>query len=102
MVGIFKARFGSPTGAADSGTEEKIRRSIRRGKKVMVYFADLPKPSPTKAHHEFERIEKFKGKLGRRALYHTYTDLEGFEEAFRQHLAGVMNELLAKRRSRLK
>ena len=101
MVGIFNARFGSPTGVADSGTEEEIRRSIRRGKKVMVYFANLPKPSPIKAQHEFERIEKFKNKLGRRALYHTYTDLKAFEDAFRQHLAGVMNELLAKRRSRV-
>src|ERR1039458_5714326 len=38
MVGIFNARFGSPTGVADSGTEEEIRRSIKHGKKVMVYF----------------------------------------------------------------
>lgn len=102
MVGIFNARFGSPTGVADSGTEEEIRRSIKRGKKVMVYFANLPMPSRRKARGEFERIEKFKRKLGRRALYHTYTDLKAFEDAFRQHLAGVMNELLAKYGSQLK
>jgi len=102
MVGIFNARFGSPTGVADSGTEEEIRRSIKRGKKVMVYFAILPMPRRRKARDEFERIEKFKRKLGQRALYHTYTDLKAFEEAFRQHLAGIMNELLAKHRSRLK
>ena len=101
MVGIFNARFGSPTGVADSGTAEEIRRSIRRGKKVMVYFANLPTPKRSKARDEFERIEKFKNKLGQQALYHTYTDLKAFEGAFRQHLAGVMNELLAKHRSRL-
>ena len=48
-----------------------------------------------------EWIEKFKGKLGRNAIYHTYTDMRTFEEAFRQHLAGVMNELLAKHESKL-
>ncbi len=102
MVGIFYARFGSPTGVAGSGTEEEIRRSIRHGKKVMVYFANLPTPRRRKARDEFERIEKFRAKLGRNALYHSYTDLKAFEEAFRQHLAGVMNELLAKHRSLLK
>ena len=102
MVGIFNARFGLPTGAADSGTEEEIRRSILRGKKVMVYFANLPRPKRNQARHEFERIEKFKGKLGRNAIYHTYTDMRAFEEAFRQHLAGVMNELLSKKKTGLK
>jgi len=102
MVGVFNATFGSPTGVADSGTEEEIRRSIRRGKKVMVYFAKLAAPKRSKARHEFERIEKFKRKLGRRALYHTYTDLKGFEAAFRQHLAGALNELLAKHKLKLK
>lgn len=102
MVGIFNARFGSPTGVADSGTEEEIRRSIRRRKKVMVYFAALATSKRVKVVGESARIEKFKKKLGKRALYHTYTDLKAFEEAFRQHLAGVMNELLAKHKSRLK
>jgi hypothetical protein len=102
MVGIFNARFGSPTGVANSGTEEEIRRSIRGGKNVMVYFATLPKPRGSKARDEFGRIEEFKERLGRRALYHSYTDLKGFEEAFRQHFAAVMNELLAKRKSKVK
>jgi len=102
MVGIFNARFGSPTGVADSGTEEEIRRSIKRRKKVMVYFANLPAPKRIKARNEFERIEKFKAKLGRNAIYHTYTDMPTFEDAFRQHLAGVMNDLLAKTKTELK
>ena len=102
MVGIFNARFGSPTGVTDSGTEEEIRRSIKRGKKVMVYFNNQPTPKQRKARNEFARIEKFKRKLGKNALYHTYTDMPTFEGAFRQHLAGVMNELLAKHQIKLK
>ena len=102
MVGIFNARFGSPTGVADSGTEEEIRRSIKHGKIVMVYFANLPTPKRNKARNEFERIEKFKEELAKNALYHTYTDMRTFEEAFRQHLASVMNELLAKHEFKVK
>jgi hypothetical protein len=101
MVGIFNARFGSPTGVADSGTEEEIRRSIKQGKKVMVYFNNQPIPKQRKARNEFARIEKFRCKLGKNAIYHTYTDMPAFEAAFRQHLAAVMNELLAKYKSKL-
>lgn len=100
LVGVFASRFGTPTGAAESGTEEEIRRCIRKGKKVMVYFAQLPMPSRRKDRDEFARIEEFKHKLGSRALYHTYTDMPGFEEAFRQHLAAAMNDLLKKYPSR--
>ena len=68
----------------------------------MVYFNNQPTPKQPKARNEFERIEKFKHKLGKNAIYHTYTDMPSFEAAFRQHLAGVMNELLAKTKTGLK
>lgn len=97
VIGVFRSRFGSPTGAAESGTEEEIRRGMRRRKPVMVYFEAQPKPRGRRERQEFARIESFKRKLGSRALYHTYTDVLGFEEAFRRHLAAVMNELLARR-----
>ncbi len=96
VVGVFRFRFGTPTGVADSGTEEEIRRSIKKGKTVMVYFAQFPTRRQRKDRDEFARIEKFKRKLGERAIYHTYTDISGFEQAFRQHLAGAMNDLLKK------
>ena len=108
MVGIFNKKFGSPTGVADSGTEEEIIRSIKARKKVMVYFSNQPKPKLGKAHkkskarNEFERIEKFRCKLRENALDHTYTDMPAFEKAFRQHLASVMNELLEKHQIKLK
>jgi Domain of unknown function (DUF4062) len=102
VVGIFNARFGSPTGVADSGTEEEIRRSIKRSKMVMVYFANLPLPRRRKERHEFAQIEDFKHRLGKNAVYHTYTDMPTFEAAFRQHLAAAMNELLAKKKIKLK
>ena len=59
-------------------------------------FTGLSFIASHRLHNEFARIEKFKRKLGQHALYHTYTDLKAFEDAFRQHLAGAMNDLLAK------
>jgi hypothetical protein len=96
VVGLFRTRFGSPTGVADSGTEEEIRRGIKQGKEVLVYFASLPKPKRSRGRGEFARIESFKRKYGRQALYHVYTDDMAFEAAFRQHLAATMNRLLEK------
>jgi hypothetical protein len=96
VVGLFRLRFGSPTGVADSGTEEEIQRSIEQGKEVMVYFARLPEPRRRKEREEFARVEKFKSKYKNQALYDTYTDLTAFAKAFRQHLAAAMTELLAK------
>ena len=102
VVGIFNARFGSPTGEADSGTEEEIQRSIKKKKPVMVYFANLPQPRRRKDRDEFVKVEKFKQKLGKDAIYYSYTDVDVFEEAFRQHLAAAMNDLLAKNKKALK
>src|SRR5579863_4282522 len=85
LVAVFRLRFGTPTGVAGSGTEEEIRRCIRKGKTVMVYFAELPARGRRKDRREFAKIEEFKKKFGSRALYYTYTDPGSFEEAFRQH-----------------
>lgn len=100
LVGIFNLRFGTPTGVAGSGTEEEIRRCIKKGKTVMVYFAQRALPRRRRDREEFTRIEKFKKKFGTRALYHTYTDLSSFEETFRRHLAAAMTDLLRKPRAR--
>jgi len=46
IVAIFWSRFGTPTGVADSGTQEEILRAATLGRKVMVYFSDLePRPA---------------------------------------------------------
>jgi len=97
IVGIFRERFGSPTGRAESGTVEEIQRGIRRGRAVMVYFATSPDPKRGKLKDESVRIEAFKRRFGERALYHTYTTPLAFERAFRQHLANTMHDLLANR-----
>jgi hypothetical protein len=85
VVAIFCSRFGTPTRRAGSGTEEEIRRGIKQGKEVLVYFSERPSPGQKPTEHS--RIEKFKRKFRRKALFWSYSDTAGFEQAFRNHLA---------------
>ncbi len=95
VLAIFWRRFGSPTGKAPSGTVEEIERAQRRRKKVMVYFSERPatgKEAPDL--REQARMERFKQRFGRNALYGTYGDVQEFGIAVRKDLALVMREVL--------
>jgi hypothetical protein len=91
VVGIFWSKFGTPTGRYGSGTEEELRRGMKKGKKVMVYFCR--RPAPRTRLLQRSKIEAFKQKLGLKALYWEYSDLSLFERDFRNHLAMAMQEL---------
>jgi hypothetical protein len=92
VIAIFWSRFGTPTGRAASGTEEEIRRGIRQGKPVLVYFSARPAPGAKSVEHS--RIEKFKRRFGQKALFGAYNDLPAFEAVLRNHLASTMHEML--------
>jgi hypothetical protein len=94
VVGIFWLKFGTPTGAAASGTEEEIERGVKQKKPVMVYFSkrtDVGKPVKPR---ELAKIQKFQKKFGEAAMFWEYNDLGKFERDFRNHLAHTMNKLL--------
>ncbi len=91
VTGIFWSKFGTPTGKYGSGTEEELRRGMKSGKKVMVYFCR--RPAPGMKPLERSKIDKFKAKLGKKALYWEYSDSSRFEREFRNHLALMMQEL---------
>jgi len=95
VVGIFWQKFGSPTGVADSGTQEEIDRGVNQGKRVMVYFSRrVPESTfPPKTRETF-KIDRFKKKYGEKAVFWEYSDIEKFSRDFRNHLAQTMNELL--------
>ncbi len=95
VLAIIWHRLGSPTGKASSGTVEEIERAQRRHKKVMVYFSQRPasgKEPPDS--REQARIERYKRKFGRSALYGNYGDVEEFGIAVRKDLALVMREVI--------
>ncbi len=101
VIAIFWRRFGSPTGKAASGTVEEIERAVARRKKVMVYFSQRmegQREPPNK--REQARIETYKRKFGRSAVYGRYADMREFEITVRKDLALVMRELAEARKKR--
>lgn len=95
IVAIFWQRFGSPTGAAASGTEEEIRRAIRFGKKVMVYFSDLESVAGPADLAQARILAEFRRNLRekRQGLFGTFPSRDRFRTDFTRNLAHVLNEL---------
>lgn len=69
VVAVFWSRFGSPTKAYGSGTEEEIERMLNAGKPVMLYFIDRPLPMSLIDGEQITKIQKFKKKHQDDGLY---------------------------------
>jgi hypothetical protein len=95
VVGIFWSRFGTPTGAADSGTEEELRRSIEAGKPVMLYFCKRDIPQNNLDITQFSQIQTFRRDMEQKGLFGEYVTNEEFKTEFARHLADTVDELLA-------
>ncbi len=95
IVAIFWQRFGSPTGVADSGTEEEIRRASRLGKKVMVYFSDLESVAGPADLAQARMLADFRRNLRekRQGLYGTFSSRDQFRNDFARNLAHAINVL---------
>lgn len=92
IVAIFWSRFGTPTGAAGSGTEEEIRRGLKLGRRVLVYFSDL-EPLPAKAEtKQLERLWSFRQELQAKGLCWQFSAREQFRRDFARHLAKTLSE----------
>ena len=63
IVAIFWSRFGTPTGVADSGTQEEIRRGVLLGRRVMVYFSDLEPIPSTADRQQLDHLWDFRQEL---------------------------------------
>ncbi|MBI3850448.1 MAG: hypothetical protein HY298_09185 [Verrucomicrobia bacterium] len=92
IVAIFWSRFGTPTGVANSGTEEEIRRSMKLRRKVMVYFSDL-EPIPANADNgQLERLWSFRRELQSDGFCWRFSSRDQFRREFTRHLAHALNE----------
>jgi hypothetical protein len=92
IVAIFWSRFGMPTGVADSGTEEEIRRGIKLRRKVMVYFSDLEPIPSTADRQQLERLWSFRQELQPTGLCWRFSSRDQFRREFARHLAFKLNE----------
>lgn len=98
FVGIMWKRFGTPTGHADSGTEEEFNLAYEQWQRdnrlqVLFYFSlakyTLNSVSETE---QAARVLAFKEELKTRGLIWEYSNAAEFPNKLRQHLTMILFE----------
>ena len=94
VVAILWTRLGTPTGLAESGTEEEITRAIARDIRVMLYFSDLEAPANRGDKSQAEKLAVFRAKVMKMGLPFTFSSRRQFREIFDSHLNAAVQKLL--------
>jgi hypothetical protein len=104
FVGLMWQRFGTPTGVAESGTEEEFNAALdawqrERWPRVMYYFSRVPiePPSTIAAAEQLVKVARFRERLNGLGLVWSYASEEEFRDVFRRHLQDVLRRELAGR-----
>ena len=93
FVGILNRRFGTPTGLAESGTEEEYLRITQRWRKerprpeVMMYFKHLSAVLIRRPNAQLQKVLKFKKKISKTDLYHEFRTVKQLGEMIETALA---------------
>jgi hypothetical protein len=89
LIGLFKARIGTPTGISASGTIEEIDRFVAAGKPVMLYFST----GPILHNHDqqqFRLLRDYKNQIASRGIYAEFADEGELRQKFSRNLAAMM------------
>jgi hypothetical protein len=70
LIAVFRSRFGTPTGRADSGTMEEVEEAMRRGIPCLVCFFDGKQRIADL--DQFKKVQDFKKKLEKELLILPY------------------------------
>ena len=73
VIALFYHRLGSPTDIAVSGTAEEIERSVKAGKPVHLYFAEMPIPYRHDAK-QFGALNNFRAEVQKLNLVDSFAD----------------------------
>lgn len=92
LIGIFKARIGSPTGISASGTIEEIDRFIAAGKPVMLYFSTGPIPHDHDAN-QLQLLRAYKSQIASRGVYAEFADDGELRRKVNHNIAAMMARL---------
>jgi hypothetical protein len=99
FIGLMKTRFGSPTGRANSGTEEEFNRALERhlqddGRpKILFYFGDPPVRLSSIDLYQALEIRRFRERVGRLGiLYWPYETPDQFRRLLANHLLQTVRE----------
>jgi len=75
FIGILHRRFGQPTGAAESGTEEEYKRIEKRWQneepkpEVLIYFKKIPDEQLVDPGEHLKKVLDFKKRISTTTLY---------------------------------
>src|SRR3990172_1272289 len=100
FVGILWKRFGTPTGKAESGTEEEFNIAYANWQKfkrprILFYFSQMPyMPKNPSEGSQFLKVLEFKAEFWEQqtGLVMDYQTPEEFSDLLREHLGKVLHE----------
>jgi len=85
VIVLFHSRLGQPTPRGESGTVEEIERSMERGARVHVFFAEMPLPRDVDPD-QLKALREFQTKLQERGLVGSYASHEDLSAKIRTSL----------------
>jgi hypothetical protein len=101
FVGVMWKRFGSPSGIAESGTEEEFNIAYARweedNQRPLMFFFSQKKVPPAASQEDLAQQTKlftFKQSLISKALIWTYKNPANFEAELRKTLCFRMNKII--------
>ena len=94
IVAILWTRLGTPTGLADSGTEEEITRAIAREIHLLAYFSDLEAPGTNHDKDQTQKLTSFRSKMMNLGLSFTFKSRRQFRDMFETHIDAAIRKLL--------
>src|SRR5262249_18565742 len=104
FVGVMWKRFGSPSGVADSGTEEEFNIAYARWEqdqtRPLMFFFSQKKVPPALSQEDLDqqsKVFKFKQSLSGKALTWTYKNPANFEAELRKTLCVRMNAIVVQK-----
>lgn len=101
FIGILWKRFGTPTGRAESGTEEEFRLAFRRWSEtgrphILFYFnsAAFPPPRRQEEVEQLLKVVTFRSEIEQKGLVWEYSGAINFPNTVRPHLTEVLGTIL--------
>lgn len=108
FVGIMWKRFGTPTAAADSGTEEEYNSAYTAWQKkdvmnIMFYFCKKPfSPEEEDELEQMAKVLKFKKEMNGKSLIWDYDTPNDFEQKIRKHLCLTMSDIIQNKKKSIR
>jgi hypothetical protein len=100
LIGVFWARFGTPTHDADSGTEHELRiaheawKRTQRRPIIMIYFNSEPfAPKTVDEAEQLRKVLELKRNFSPEALYGDYQGVDDFKRRVMNDLTQIIRQL---------